>query len=106
MINSSPVPPHELQVQFLTGEITTSSLRVLATATTYNSNESRSIGYLYGEYGVMADLDDHFVTIRLLRPVGRFRSGHLRCPPFAGSAPEWPITGDRALSVIHRSHAG
>jgi hypothetical protein len=37
--------------------------------------------YLYGKFGVIAELDDHFVTVRLLGPVGRFRSGELRCPP-------------------------
>ena len=40
-------------------------------------------GYLHGEHGVIVDLDDHAVTVRLLRPVGRFRSGELRCPPLA-----------------------
>ena len=175
MINSSPVPPHELQVQVLIGEMTTSSLGVLATTKNYNSNDGRSIGpmwatsfepwplppakslkqpsgaevsdqsssaperllldaiaageldehlvaladavharrallhtvrsanaiaelcigdsvrinrnvrpsYLHGEHGVIVDLDDHAVTVRLLRPVGRFRSGELRCPPLA-----------------------
>lgn len=175
MINSSPVPPHELQVQSLIGEMTTSSLRVLATTRNYRSNEGRSIGpmwatsfdavataageksqaalwaevsdrsssaperllldaiaageldehlvapadavharrallhtvrsanaiaelcigdsvrinrnappsYLHGEHGLIVDLDDHAVTVRLLRPVGRFRSGELRCPPLA-----------------------
>jgi hypothetical protein len=175
MVNSSPVLPHELQVQSLIGEITTSSLRVLATTKNYSSDEGRSIGpmgatsfkalataareksqpalwaelsapsssaperllldaiaageldehlvaladavharrallhtvrsanaiaelcigdpvqinrnvrpgYLRGEHGVIVDLDDHAVTVRLLRPVGRFRSGELRCPPLA-----------------------
>lgn len=40
-------------------------------------------GYLQGEHGVIIDLDDHSVTVRLLRPIGRFRSGELRCPPLA-----------------------
>ena len=40
-------------------------------------------GYLHGEHGVIVDLDDHAVTVRLLRPVGRFRSGELRCAPLA-----------------------
>jgi hypothetical protein len=31
MVNSSPVPPHELHDHALIGEITTSSVRVLAT---------------------------------------------------------------------------
>ena len=47
MINSSPVPPHELQVQSLIGEMTTSSLRVLATTRNYRSNEGRSIGPMW-----------------------------------------------------------
>ena len=175
MVNSSPVPAHELQVQSLIGEITTSSLRGLATTRNYSANEDRSIGpigatsfkamataageksqpalwselsarsssaperllldaiaggeldehlvaladavharrallhtvrsanaiaelcigdpvqinrnvrpgYLHGEHGVIVDLHDHAVTVRLLRPVGRFRSGELRCPPLA-----------------------
>lgn len=40
-------------------------------------------GYLHGEHGVIIELDDHAVTVRLARPVGRFRSGELRCPPLA-----------------------
>jgi hypothetical protein len=39
--------------------------------------------YLFGEPGVVIGLDDHAVTVRLLRPVGRFRGGELRCPPLA-----------------------
>jgi hypothetical protein len=38
MINSSPVRPHELQLQSLIGAITTSSLRVLATSESYDFN--------------------------------------------------------------------
>jgi hypothetical protein len=44
MVNSSPVPPHRLQVQSLIGEMTTSSLRVLATTRNYRANDGRSIG--------------------------------------------------------------
>lgn len=175
MVNSSPVLPHELQVQSLIGKMTTSSLRVLATTRNYSSNDGRSIGpmwatsfeavgtaageksqpalwselsgpsssapeyllldaiaageldehlvaladavharrallhtvrsanalaelcigdpvrinrnvrpaYLHGEHGVIVDLHDRAVTVRLRRPVGRFRSGELRCPPLA-----------------------
>lgn len=39
--------------------------------------------YLHGECGVITDLDDHSVAVRLLRPIGRFRSAELRCPPLA-----------------------
>ena len=40
-------------------------------------------GYLYGEHGVIVEVDERSVTVRLLRPVGRFRTGELRCPPLA-----------------------
>jgi hypothetical protein len=40
-------------------------------------------GYLHGEHGVIVDLHDDAVTVRLLRPVGRFHGGELCCPPLA-----------------------
>ncbi len=40
-------------------------------------------GYLHGEHGVIVEVDDRSVTVRLLRPVGRFRTGELCCPPLA-----------------------
>ena len=43
MINSSPVPPHALQLQSFSGEITTSSLRGLATKQSYRFSEGPSI---------------------------------------------------------------
>ena len=39
--------------------------------------------YLEHELAVIKELDDHWVTVRLWRPVGRFRDGTLRCPPLA-----------------------
>jgi len=39
--------------------------------------------YLEGEYGLIVELHDHWVDLRLTRPIGRFRSGHVRCPPLA-----------------------
>jgi hypothetical protein len=39
--------------------------------------------YLERELAVMTDLDTRWVTVRLARPVGRFRDGELRCPPLA-----------------------
>jgi hypothetical protein len=39
--------------------------------------------YLEHELGTITELDDHWVTVRLWRPVGRFRTGELRCPPLA-----------------------
>ena len=39
--------------------------------------------YLERQLAVITELDDHAVTVRLWRPVGRFRDGELRCPPLA-----------------------
>jgi hypothetical protein len=47
--------------------------------------------YLHGEYGVITDLDDHSVAVRLLRPIGRLRSAEIRCPPLALEKLDKPI---------------
>lgn len=39
--------------------------------------------YLEHELAVIEALHDRSVTVRLLRPVGRFRDGTVRCPPLA-----------------------
>jgi hypothetical protein len=39
--------------------------------------------YLQHEAAVITALDDHAVTVRLWRPVGRFGDGEVRCPPLA-----------------------
>jgi hypothetical protein len=39
--------------------------------------------YLEHEMAVIEALNDHWVTVRLARPVGRFAEGTLRCPPLA-----------------------
>ena len=39
--------------------------------------------YLRGAHGRIIDLDDHTATVCLHRPIGRFTSGHIRCPPLA-----------------------
>lgn len=39
--------------------------------------------YLAHELAQVTDLDDHWVTLRLARPVGRFGDRELRCPPLA-----------------------
>ncbi|MCA1701148.1 MAG: hypothetical protein LC790_20520 [Actinobacteria bacterium] len=39
--------------------------------------------YLHGVRGRVIDLDEDTATVCLDRPVGRFKSGHLRCPPLA-----------------------
>ncbi len=39
--------------------------------------------YLEHELAEVTAVDDHTVTVRLWRPVGRFSEGELRCPPLA-----------------------
>ncbi len=39
--------------------------------------------YLEHELAEVITIDERSVTVRLWRPVGRFREGHLRCPPLA-----------------------
>lgn len=39
--------------------------------------------YLAGLPATVVELDAHVATVRLPRPVGRFRSGLVRCPPLA-----------------------
>ncbi len=37
--------------------------------------------YLHGLHGSIIDLDDQSATVCLHRPVGRFHTGEIRCPP-------------------------
>ena len=39
--------------------------------------------YLHGAHGRVIDLNDHTATVCLHRPIGRFTSGQIRCPPLA-----------------------
>lgn len=62
----------------------------LCVGDTVRINRNVRPGYLHGEHGEIIELDDHAVTVRLLRPIGRFRSGELRCPPLALGKLEQP----------------
>ena len=46
-------------------------------------NHTVSPRYLHGQRGTIIDLDDQRATVCLHRPVGRFHSGEIRCPPLA-----------------------
>ena len=37
--------------------------------------------YLHGVEGTIVELDQHTATVCMHRPVGRFTSGEIRCPP-------------------------
>lgn len=39
--------------------------------------------YLEHELAQVTEVDDHAVTVRLSRPIGRFGHGQVRCPPLA-----------------------
>jgi len=46
-------------------------------------NHTASPKYLHGAHGRVVAIDDDTATVCLHRPVGRFTSGHVRCPPLA-----------------------
>jgi hypothetical protein len=46
-------------------------------------NDTARPKYLHGARGTVAGLTVHFVIVSLDRPVGRFRSGQLRCHPLS-----------------------
>lgn len=46
-------------------------------------NHMISPRYLQGLHGTVTAVDDHRATVCLHRPVGRFHSGEIRCPPLA-----------------------
>jgi hypothetical protein len=46
-------------------------------------NHTVSPQYLHGAYATVVAIDDRTATVQLERPVGRFRSGHVRCPALA-----------------------
>jgi hypothetical protein len=44
-------------------------------------NRHASPCYLHGVRGVVVELDQHTATVCLHRPIGRFKSGEIRCQP-------------------------
>lgn len=46
-------------------------------------NRHASPRYLHGVRGVIVELDQHAAVVRLPGPIGRFKSGEIRCPPLA-----------------------
>ena len=46
-------------------------------------NDTVSPQYLHGAYATVVEIDDRTATVQLQRPVGRFRSGQIRCPALA-----------------------
>jgi hypothetical protein len=46
-------------------------------------NRTVSPQYLNGAYATIVAIDDRTATVRLQRPIGRFRSGQIRCSALA-----------------------
>jgi hypothetical protein len=44
-------------------------------------NHNISPRYLHGLHGTIVEIDEQRATVCLHRPVGRFHSGEIRCPP-------------------------
>jgi len=43
-------------------------------------NHQASPRYLHGVHGVVVELDQHAAVVCVHRPIGRFKSGEIRCP--------------------------
>lgn len=59
------------------------ALAVLRVGDEVRINHAVSPRYLAGLHGTVIEVDDQAATVRLPRPVGRFSSGRVRCPPLA-----------------------
>lgn len=44
-------------------------------------NHQASPRYLHGAQGIVVELDQHAAVVCVHRPIGRFKSGEIRCPP-------------------------
>jgi hypothetical protein len=63
---------------------TVSSAKALAQLTVGDRvriNHHASPRYLHGVQGVVTDVDGEVATVFVHRPVGRFKTGEIRCPP-------------------------
>ncbi len=57
------------------------ALAMLTVGDRVRINHNASPRYLHGVHGVVVELDQHTATVCVHRPVGRFKSGEIRCPP-------------------------
>jgi hypothetical protein len=60
-------------------------------------NHAVSPRYLAGLQARVVEVDERAATLRLQRPVGRFSSGLLRCPPLAVDRLEGDVAADFAV---------
>jgi hypothetical protein len=59
------------------------ALSRLCVGDTVRINTTIKPRYLHGVHGKIIDIDDESATICVHRPIGRFHTGHIRCPPLA-----------------------
>ncbi len=57
------------------------ALAMLCVGDRVRINHHASPRYLHGIHGVITELDDHAALVCVHRPIGRFTSGEIRCPP-------------------------
>jgi hypothetical protein len=57
------------------------ALAQLAIGDRVRINHRATPRYLHGVQGTVMDLDDQAATVCVHRPVGRFKTGEIRCPP-------------------------
>ncbi len=57
------------------------ALAMLTVGDLVRINHHASPRYLHGIHGVIAEVDDHTAIVIVHRPIGRFKTGEIRCPP-------------------------
>jgi hypothetical protein len=62
---------------------TATALSALCVGDQVRINNTIKPRYLHGVHGKIIDIDNESATIYVHRPIGRFHSGHIRCPPLA-----------------------
>ena len=57
------------------------ALAMLSVGDRVRINRNASPQYLHGVHGIVTELDGHTALVCVHRPIGRFKSGEIRCPP-------------------------
>ncbi len=57
------------------------ALAMLCVGDRVRINHHASPPYLHGVHGIVTELDSHTALVCVHRPIGRFKSGEIRCPP-------------------------
>jgi hypothetical protein len=57
------------------------ALAMLSVGDRVRINRHATPRYLHGIHGVITELDQHTAIVCVHRPIGRFKSGEIRCPP-------------------------